>query len=53
VIDEVQKLPGLLDEVHLLIERDKDLRFVLTGSSARKLKRGGPMWPTTPRGSNT
>lgn len=41
VIDEVQKLPGLLDEVHLLIERDKRLRFVLTGSSARKLRRGG------------
>jgi predicted AAA+ superfamily ATPase len=41
VIDEVQKLPGLLDEVHLMIERDKGLRFVLTGSSARKLKRGG------------
>lgn len=41
VIDEVQKLPPLLDEVHLLIERDKRLRFVLTGSSARKLRRGG------------
>ena len=41
VIDEVQKLPSLLDEVHLLIERNKRLRFVLTGSSARKLKRGG------------
>jgi len=41
VIDEVQKLPALLDEVHLMIERDKELRFVLTGSSARKLKRGG------------
>jgi len=41
VIDEVQKLPPLLDEVHLLIERNKRLRFVLTGSSARKLKRGG------------
>jgi predicted AAA+ superfamily ATPase len=40
VIDEVQKLPSLLDEVHLMIEREKDLRFVLTGSSARKLKRG-------------
>lgn len=40
VIDEVQKLPTLLDEVHLLIERNKSLRFVLTGSSARKLKRG-------------
>lgn len=38
VIDEVQKLPQLLDEVHRLIERRK-FRFVLTGSSARKLKR--------------
>jgi uncharacterized protein len=41
VIDEIQKLPSLLDEVHLLIERNKALRFVLTGSSARKLLRGG------------
>jgi predicted AAA+ superfamily ATPase len=40
VIDEVQKLPALLDEVHRLIERRR-LRFVLTGSSARKLKRSG------------
>ena len=39
VIDEVQKLPGLLDEVHRLIE-EKGLRFLLTGSSARKLLRG-------------
>ncbi len=39
VIDEVQKIPELLDVVHSLIERDKSLRFVLTGSSARKLKR--------------
>jgi uncharacterized protein len=37
VIDEIQKLPALLDEVHLLIERDKSRRFILTGSSARKL----------------
>jgi predicted AAA+ superfamily ATPase len=37
VIDEIQKLPLLLDEVHLLIERNKSLRFILTGSSARKL----------------
>ena len=37
VIDEVQKIPGLLDEVHRLIENRK-LHFVLTGSSARKLK---------------
>ena len=39
VIDEVQKLPALLDEVHRLIEERK-MRFILTGSSARKLKRG-------------
>lgn len=38
VIDEIQKLPALLDEVHLLIERHKSLRFILTGSSARKLR---------------
>ncbi len=40
IIDEIQKLPALLDEVHRLIE-EKRLRFVLTGSSARKLKRSG------------
>src|SRR5438094_541872 len=40
VIDEVQKLPKLLDEVHRLIEKRK-WKFVLTGSSARKLRRGG------------
>jgi len=40
VIDEVQKLPPLLDEVQLLIE-ERGTRFLLTGSSARKLKRGG------------
>lgn len=40
VIDEVQKLPVLLDEVHRLIE-EKGIRFLMTGSSARKLKRGG------------
>lgn len=38
IIDEVQKLPALLDEVHRLIEH-RAFRFVLTGSSARKLKR--------------
>ncbi len=40
VIDEVQKLPILLDEAQALIDRNKALRFVFTGSSARKLKRG-------------
>ncbi len=39
VIDEVQKVPALLDEVHWLIE-NKQIQFLLTGSSARKLKRG-------------
>ncbi len=39
VIDEVQKIPALLDEVHRLIE-EKGWRFLLTGSSARKLRRG-------------
>jgi len=40
VIDEVQRLPALLDGVHRLIE-EKRWRFFLTGSSARKLRRGG------------
>lgn len=40
VIDEIQKTPKLLDEVHRLIE-ETDKIFILTGSSARKLKRGG------------
>jgi predicted AAA+ superfamily ATPase len=40
VIDEVQKVPALLDEVHRLIEARR-CRFALTGSSARKLRRGG------------
>jgi predicted AAA+ superfamily ATPase len=38
-IDEVQKLPSILDEVHRLIAK-RHMRFLLTGSSARKLKRG-------------
>ena len=40
LIDEIQRVPALLDEVHRLIETRK-LVFVLTGSSPRKLKRGG------------
>ena len=40
IIDEIQKLPQLLDEVHYLIQR-KGIRFILSGSSARKLKRVG------------
>ena len=40
VIDEIQKIPSLLDEVHWLIV-NRGIRFVLCGSSARKLKRIG------------
>jgi len=40
LVDEVQRLPGLLNEVHRHIEERK-LRFILCGSSARKLKRAG------------
>lgn len=40
VIDEIQRLPILLNEAHRLIE-EKGIRFLLTGSSARKLRRGG------------
>lgn len=39
ILDEVQKVPGIMDEVHWLIE-NKGLSFILCGSSARKLKRG-------------
>jgi len=39
IVDEVQKVPQLLDEIHWLIE-NKGLSFILCGSSARKLKRG-------------
>ena len=40
VIDEIQRLPAVLNEVHRLIET-RGVRFLLTGSSARKLRRGG------------
>ena len=59
VVDEIQRLPNLLNEVHRLIE-DRRLRFALTGSSARKLRRSGVnllagradpyfMYPFTPK----
>lgn len=41
VIDEIQKNPKLLEVVHHLIEKDKTLQFILTGSSARKLRMKG------------
>lgn len=40
IIDEVQRVPELLNEVHRLIENSNQ-KFILTGSSARKLRRGG------------
>ena len=40
IIDEIQKIPALLDEVHWLI-CNHHLRFILSGSSARKLRRSG------------
>lgn len=40
VIDEIQKVPDLLDEVHLMIE-ETDIRFLMTGSSARRLRETG------------
>ena len=52
IIDEIQQVPELLNEVHLLISR-KQMRFILCGSSARKLRRnsantlGGRALPTT------
>lgn len=41
VIDEIQKVPQLLDSVHRLIETHKKCRFIMTGSSARKLRKSG------------
>ena len=40
VLDEIQRLPDLLNEVHMLIE-ETEIHFLLTGSSARKLKKKG------------
>ena len=41
LIDEIQKVPELLDPVHALIEEKLELQFILTGSSARKIKQRG------------
>ena len=49
IVDEIQKIPSLLDEIHWLIE-NTDFQFILCGSSARKLRRmdvnmlGGRAW---------
>lgn len=53
VIDEIQKLPVLLNEVQLMLDRNPSLRAVMTGSSARKLRQGavnllgGRVWMAT------
>jgi len=41
IIDEIQKVPALLDEVHYMMETRKSLQFILCGSSARSLKSTG------------
>jgi predicted AAA+ superfamily ATPase len=43
IVDEIQKVPSLLEEVHRLMEAElgRGVQFILTGSSSRKLKRGG------------
>jgi AAA domain len=51
IVDEIQKLPALLDEIQILIERNKKLRVILTGSSARKLKREPPTFSADVPGS--
>ena len=40
-VDEIQRVPILLNEIQSLMSKYKDCQFILTGSSARKLKRGG------------
>lgn len=40
-VDEIQRIPSLLNTVQALLDEKQGLRFLLTGSSARKLKRGG------------
>jgi predicted AAA+ superfamily ATPase len=41
IVDEIQKVPELLDVVHVLMEEKPELQFILTGSSARKIKQKG------------
>lgn len=41
IVDEVQKVPELLDSIHWLISQYSNKQFIMTGSSARKLRRGG------------
>ena len=43
IVDEIQKVPDLLDEIHSLMV-EKGLWFILSGSSARKIKKSGANW---------
>lgn len=39
ILDEIQRVPRLLPEIHSLIEQKKEIQFIMTGSSTRKLRR--------------
>ncbi len=39
ILDEIQRVPRLLPEIHALIEQQKEIQFIMTGSSTRKLRR--------------
>ena len=39
ILDEIQRVPRLLPEIHALIEEQRNIQFIMTGSSARKLRR--------------
>lgn len=39
ILDEIQRVPRLLPEIHALIEQKRDIQFIMTGSSTRKLRR--------------
>ncbi len=39
ILDEIQRVPGLLTEIHALIEQKKGIQYIMTGSSSRKLRR--------------
>jgi hypothetical protein len=45
LVDEVQRLPSILNTIQALIDEDKSKQFLLTGSSARKLRRGNANLP--------
>lgn len=48
IVDEIQKIPLLLNEIHRLLEEFPHLRFIMSGSSARKLKKNEGRSPGRP-----